>query len=233
MTDRSPLRPQVLKGALVVYASQTPGSPPSRVIVFQFNPDQVKRTLAHRATQPPQQTGNTGAAREDAMRVAGPPVETISMTVELNASEQLEAPADAPNAVVAEEGLHPVLATLYLLMYPPALTSQTAESEAKAGAVQVSPADLAMVLLVWGKSRVVPVKVTGYSATEDAFDTRLNPIAAKVELTLQVLTSVECPESSLGRDAFVAYQQAKESLAALAQTATGAPWGGGLLPPIP
>lgn len=233
MTTRSPLRPLLLKGALAVYPSQTPGAQPSRVIVFQFNPEQVKRTLTHRASQPPQQGGNTGAAKEDVLRVAGPPVETITMTVELNASDQLEAPGE--NAAVAAEGLHPALATLELLMYPPALTAQTIHSQAKAGAVQVSPADLALVLLVWGKSRVVPVKLTTFTVTEEAFDTRLNPIGAKVELGMQVLTYVEFPESSIGRDAFVSYQQAKESLAARGAQSAGAPWGGGggLLPPGP
>jgi len=81
--------------------------------------------------------------------------------------------------------------------------------------VQVSPADLPLVLLVWGKSRVVPVKLTSFAVSEDAFDTRLNPISAKVELGMQVLTYVEFTESSIGRDAFIAYQKSKESLADL------------------
>jgi len=77
----------------------------------------------------------------------------------------------------------------------------------------VSPADLPLVLLVWGKSRVVPVKLTSFAISEDAFDTRLNPIAAKVELGMQVLTYMEFTDSSIGRDAFIAYQKAKEGLA--------------------
>jgi hypothetical protein len=60
----------------------------------------------------------------------------------------------------------------------------------------------------------VPVKLTSFAVTEEAFDTRLNPIAAKVELGFQVLTYVELADSSVGRDAFIAYQQSKESLAA-------------------
>jgi hypothetical protein len=67
--------------------------------------------------------------------------------------------------------------------------------------------------LVWGKSRVVPVKLTSFSIAEEAFDTRLNPIAAKVELGLQVLTYMEFSDSSIGRDAFIAYQKSKETLA--------------------
>jgi hypothetical protein len=226
MTDESPLRPRVQKGALAVYPTHTPGSRPSRVIVFQFNPDTMKRTLAHRAAPAPQ-SGNTGAAKEDILRVAGPPLETITMTVDLHASDQLEEPDK--NAVVAQHGLHPALATLELLMYPPTLTAQQIQQQAAKGEVQVSPADLPLVLLIWGKPRVVPVKLTSFAVSEESFDTRLNPIGAKVELGMQVLTYMEFPQSSVGRDAFISYQQAKENLASLSAPDGSPSWTGGLL----
>ena len=210
MPSESPLRPNLLKGALAVYPTHTPGSQPSALIIFQFNPEAMKRTLAHRAAPAPNQ-GNSGAAKEDVLRVAGPPLETISITVDLHAADQLAAP-DA-NTAVAENGLQPALATLELLMYPPTLNAQKIEEQAALGQVQVSPADLPLVLLIWGRSRVVPVKLTSFAISEDAFDTRLNPIAAKVELAMQVLTYMEFTDSSIGRDAFIAYQKAKESLA--------------------
>ena len=210
MPAESPLRPNLQKGALAVYATQTPGSTPL-VIAFQFNPETMKRTLAHRTPPAPAQ-GASGTAREDVLRVAGPPVETISMTVDMHAADQLAEPDLPQNAPVAEDGLHPALAALELLMYPPTLTASSIEQQAASGKVQVSPADLPLVLLVWGKSRVVPVKVTGFAISEEAFDTRLNPVAAKVELTMQVLTYLEFSDSSIGRDAFIAYQKAKETL---------------------
>jgi hypothetical protein len=212
MSSEFPGRPNVQKGALAVYPTHTPGSQPSTVIVFQFNPDTMKRTLAHRAPPAPNQ-GSTGAAKEDVLRVAGPPLETINLTVDMNASDQLDAPDD--NGSVAQYGLHPALATLELLMYPPTLGAQQIQQQAEQGQVQVAPADLPLVLFIWGKSRVVPVKITSFSVSEEAFDTRLNPIAAKVELGVQVLTYMEFPGSSIGRDAFLAYQKAKETLATL------------------
>ena len=124
-------------------------------------------------------------------------------------ADQLEEPDD--NGTVAEHGLHPALATLELLMYPPTSTRRRSIEQAARGQVQVSPADLPLVLLVWGKSRVVPVKLTSFAVSEDAFDTRLNPISAKVELGMQVLTYMEFTDSSVGRDAFIAYQKAKEA----------------------
>jgi hypothetical protein len=210
MPSTSPLRPNLQKGALAVYPTHTPGSQPTTLIVFQFNPESMRRTLAHRAPPVPPD-GKTGAAKEDVLRVAGPPLETINMTVEMHAADQLEEPDE--NSAVAQNGLHPALATLELLMYPPTLSAQKIEEQAARGAVQVSPADLPLVLLIWGKSRVVPVKLTSFAISEDAFDTRLNPISAKVELGLQVLTYMEFTDSSIGRDAFIAYQKAKESLA--------------------
>lgn len=223
MSDTSPLRPVILKGALAVYPDHKPGSPPRSVIVFQFNPDTMKRTLAHRAAPAPA-AGNSGAAKEDVLRVAGPPLETINITVDLHAAEQLADP-DA-NGSIAADGLHPALATLELLMYPPTLNALAIEQKAAAGQVQISPADLPLVLLIWGKSRVVPVKVTSFAISEEAFDTRLNPIAAKVELGMQVLTYMEFSDSSVGRDAFLAYQKHKEELAAPAmRTPASAPGG--------
>ena len=166
----------------------------------------------HRAPPAPAEA-KVGTAKEDVLRVAGPPLETITMTVDMHAADQLDAPDDDQNTAAAQHGLHPALATLELLMYPPTLNAQKIEQQASQGTVQVSPADLPLVLLVWGKSRVVPVKLTSFSISEDAFDTRLNPISAKVELGMQVLTYMEFTDSSLGRDAFLSYQKAKESLA--------------------
>lgn len=204
-------RPRLLKGALAVYALPT-SKQPTAVIGFQFNPDTMKRTLAHRAL-PAAKEGSTGAAREDVLRVGGPPVETISLTVQLDAADQLEHPDE--NIGVAEHGLHPALATLELLMYPPTPNATKIQELADKGEIQVAPADLPLVLLVWGRSRVVPVKLTSFSVSEEGFDRNLNPILAKVELGMQVLTYMEFPASSIGRDAFIAYQQTKEELARL------------------
>jgi hypothetical protein len=229
MPSQSPLRPRLLKGALAVYPTQTPGSQPSRVIVFQFNPDTMKRTLANRAAPAPPQ-GASGAAKEDVLRVGGPPLETMSVTIEMHAADQLAEPDDAQNAPTAENGLHPALATLELLMYPPTASAQKIEELARRGEVQVSPASLPLVLLVWGRSRVVPVKLTAFSVSEEAFDTRLNPIFAKVELAMQVLTYMEFPQSSVGRDAFIAYQKQKESLAGRQKPGAALAGVGNLLP---
>jgi len=86
------------------------------------------------------------------------------------------------------------------------------------------------VLFIWGKSRVVPVKLTSFSVSEEAYDTRLNPIAAKVDLSMQVLTYMEFTDSSIGRDAFIAYQKSKEILAQMDQPGSNTPGIRNLLP---
>jgi hypothetical protein len=96
-------------------------------------------------------------------------------------------------------------------------------SLAKAGSVQICPAELPLTLLAWGKSRVVPVRLTSFAVTEEAFDPKLNPIRAKVDLGMQVLTYMELKESTIGFDAYIAYQTQKEVLARLVRPgATGA-----------
>src|SRR5215207_7087324 len=113
MPSDFPRSPKLLKGALVAYESQFLGPVPN-VIVFQYNPDQLGRTLASRSEPP--QPGNVGAAREDVLQLLGPPVETINLTVELDASDQLAEPEQHPQIV--QHGLHPALAALELLLYP-------------------------------------------------------------------------------------------------------------------
>ncbi len=225
MPSDFPRSPKLLKGSLVVYESQTPGPPP-KVIVFQYNPEQLSRSLATRAA--PREASNVGGAREDVLRVLGPPVETINLSVELDAADQLAEPQQ--NRPVVENGLHPVLATLELLLYPPTARVQEIDRLAQQGEVQICPADLPLTLLVWGKSRVVPVLLTSFSVTEQAFDQALNPIQAKVELGMRVLTYMEFQQTSVGFDAYLAYQRQKEALAGQYQSGSVESRMRGLLP---
>src|SRR5262245_19424868 len=205
-----PGSPQLLKGALALYDTDAPTSE-ATIVVFQYNPEQVRRTLANRT--PPQQPGGGGnpGARQDVLRVAGPPVESMNVSVILNAVDQLAAPDNNPDT--AEKGLYPALAAIELMMYPPSLNAEEIERQASAGEVQVEPSHLPLTVLVWGANRVVPVAVTSFSITEEQFDPRLNPIRAKVDLGLKVLTYLEFPGDSVGRDTYIAYQKKKEELA--------------------
>jgi len=210
MPSAFPRTPRFLKGALVAYESQFLGPEPN-VIVFQYNPAQLSRTLAHRT--PPPDPSNQGSAREDVYRVQGPPVETINITVELDAADQLAEPALHPHVVA--HGLQPALAALELLLYPPSSQFLDLRSLAQTGEAQMCPPDVPLVLFVWGPSRVLPVRLTEFSVTEKAFDQLLNPIQAEVSLGMRVLTYMELKETSLGYLAGIAIQAQKEGLARL------------------
>jgi hypothetical protein len=185
LPSQFPRSPKLLKGALVAYQSQFLGPIPN-VIVFQYNPEQLSRSLSYRAPTPDYSSGNWGEAMEDIYRVQGPPSETINLSVELDAVDQLEHPAQNESAVLF--GLHPALAALELLLYPTDSQVLLNQSLLQAGEAQVSAADAPVVLFVWGLSRVLPVRLTNFSVTEQAFDQRLNPIQAKIDLGMQVLT---------------------------------------------
>ena len=211
MGSEFPLRPVLIRGALLVFDSPSGGAKPSDVIPFSYNPEQLRRSFATRSPQ--QQPQRTAAAKADVLRVPGPPVETITMTIVLDAADQLAEPLLNPDVVAF--GLHPVLAKLELLLYPSSSRVAQIERQAAQGAVQVNPANVPLLMLVWGDSRVVPVQLQSFSVTEEQFDPRLNPITAKVDLGMRVLTYMEFPRESPGREAYIAHQKKKEQLAAL------------------
>jgi hypothetical protein len=210
VSDDFPRSPRLLKGALIEYQSQFLGPLPN-IIAFQYNPEEVRRTLAHRTGQAGARSA--GAAREDVLKVKGPPLETISLSVVLDAADQLAEPERNPHVVAA--GLHPALAALELLLYP--RTTQILERRVKAmaGMVEIAPPDVPLVLFVWGSSRVLPVRLTSFSITEQAFDQRLNPIQATVELGMEVLTYLDLKEGTVGFSAYTITQTQKEALARL------------------
>lgn len=206
--------PKLLKGAIAVYPKDDSQKPPE-LIVFQYNPDQVKRSLAARTPPKSGGGGNAGAQKEDILRVFGPPVETIQMSIVLSATDQYQVALNARSAGRGTEigdGLHPALAKLELLMYPPSALIQAASDRADKGAVQVTQASVPLTLLVWG-SRVVPIMLTSFSVSEEAFDEMLSPLEAKVDIGLRVLTYNEFLKRDMGRDAFKAYHSSKEKLA--------------------
>jgi hypothetical protein len=87
-----------------------------------------------------------------------------------------------------------------------------------------------LTLFVWSKTRILPVRLTEFSITEEAFDAALNPIRAKISLGMRVLSVNDLGFSHRGDNLFMAYLQGKEELASLAQSAPLAALG---IPGIP
>ena len=200
--------PTVDKGQLMVYDTPT-ATAPSRIIVFQYNPETVRRSFAVRA--PTHDATQAGAAHQSVLMVPGPPVETITVSVELDADDQRTDPQHASQ--VQTDGLFGALSALELLLYPSSASVQKIQQMADQGAVDVQPADTPLVLLGWGRNRIVPVQLMSLTVNEELFDPNLNPIHAKVDLSLKVLTYMEFTQDSVGRRTFIAHQKNLEDLA--------------------
>jgi Contractile injection system tube protein len=212
MASELPTAPLVLKGALVVFGASVPI--PTNLIVFQYNPDGMSR--AYRASASTAAEGEQ--ARAGGTRRVRPPVETFTISVELDAADQLE----TSNPVTATFGVHPALAALELLLFPDSTVVILNKVLAAAGMSLIAQPKTPVVLLVWGVTRIVPVRVTSVSVTEQAYDQALNPIRAKVDLGLQALTESELREAGAPFDTLgLVNQIAKEVLAKL-NTVSGA-----------
>lgn len=199
--------PRLLKGGIVTMDPDT--SAVRSVIALQYNPDSLSRTLQIQAVQ-----GSQDGTRVNALRLRGPAVETIKIDAELDASDQLEFPNQNPNTV--QFGLHPQLAQLEMLVNPTVETLLSDDAMANAGALEIIPLEQSLTLFVWSKSRVVPVRITDFSITEEAFDPNLNPIRAKVSLGMRVLNVDDLGFQHPGGRMFMSYLTNKEQLAAKA-----------------
>lgn len=71
----------------------------------------------------------------------------------------------------------------------------------------------ALMLFIWSQQRIVPVRLTEFSITEEAFDVNLNPIRAKVSLGMRVLNVNDLGFSHKGGSMFMSYLLNKEQLA--------------------
>ena len=193
------------------------------VIALQYNPDSLSRTLQIQAVQ-----GAQDGTRVDALRLRGPAVETIKIDAELDATDQLEFPKQFP--VTAQLGLHPQLAQLEMLVNPTVETLLADDNMANAGTLEIIPLEQPLTLFVWSKSRVVPVRLTDFSITEEAFDPNLNPIRAKVSLGMRVLSVDDLGFSHPGGHIFMSYLTNKELLASKATSVAISVLGLGGLP---
>jgi hypothetical protein len=194
-----PNSPRLINGAIV---GLDPLNPRPSVIIFQYNPDTVTRTLTA-------QTSGDNPDQGEVLRLKGPPQESIKLDVEIDAADQLEK-AIAPATTL---GLYPALAALELLLYPPSKRMIANEVLLNIGIIEIIQPEAPLTVFAWGRNRVLPVRVTQFTITEEAFDPQLNPIRAKVSLDLRVLTYQDLGLASRGGALHLAQHVAKEMLA--------------------
>jgi len=197
-----PGSPKLVKGGIVLIDPETAAV--KRIITLQYNPDSITRTL--------QVKGNAeDGERSEALRLKGPPVETIKLEAEIDATDQLE----TAEVVAVSAGIHTQLAALETMVYPESRQMLANNSLARSGTLEIAPMQASLALFIWSKARILPVKITEFSVTEEAFDVNLNPLRARVTLGLRVLSVDDLGFDHKGGVLFMNYQQNKERLAAM------------------
>lgn len=205
-----PGSPRLLKAGIVLLDAGSGAI--QRIIVLQYNPNRLTRSLEA------QSVGEGSANRAGALRLKGPPVETYRLEAEIDAADQLEFPNQ--NRSVTENGILPQLAALESLVYPPSSALIRNHALASAGTLEIAPLESPLSVIVWGKNRVLPVRVTEFSITEEAFDPKLNPLRATVTLGMRVLSVSDLGFNHRGGSLYLTYHQQLEQLAQ--QSAGGA-----------
>lgn len=207
MMTTFPGSPRLLKGGLVLLDPIF--NRVLRIIALQYNPENLSRTLQVQGVQ-------EGGARSQALRLTGPPQETYTLEAVIDAADQMEHP-DA-NHAIGQYGILPQLAALEAILYPPSSRLIANNILASVGTLEIIPAEVPLTVFVWSQNRVLPVRLTEFSVTEEAFDPALNPLRAKVNLSLRVLTVNDLGFDNRGGDLYMDHHKQIERLASLSRS---------------
>src|SRR4030042_3536183 len=121
-----PNSPRLLKGGIVLIDPET--STVKRIVTLQYNPDTITRSLQV------QGVGETGD-RSEALRLKGPPIETIKLDAEIDATDQLE----TADSTATDTGIHPHLAALETIIYPTSSQLLSNNNLAQSGTLEIAP----------------------------------------------------------------------------------------------
>jgi hypothetical protein len=207
----------LMRGALIEYGSDLMGPIPN-VVIFQFNPDTLTRTV-----QVPQRT-STGASRETT-QAGERAIEKITLTARFSAADEL-----GDNKTLARLfGVGTRLAALEKMVHPSAKLIGAigaalggAPQGGGGGARQPIPREkYPRILFIWGIYRVLPVVLESMSITEQQYDFLLNPVQAEVSITMAVNASDTSSNDDVAKGAMTYSTMAKEAqaMANLANTA--------------
>jgi hypothetical protein len=171
-----------------------------QIIALQYNPDTLTRSFQIKGV------GAESGDHIEALRLKGPPVETVKLDAEIDATDQLE----VADSQAVDSGIHPQLAALEIIVYPSSALLSSNNDQASAGTIEITPALAPLTVFVFGAKRIAPVRIMELSVTEEAFDTSLNPIRAKVSLGMRVLTVDDVGFDQKSSGLFMTYLKNKE-----------------------
>ncbi len=206
--------PKLTKGAIVGFDMF---NPVASVIIFQYNPSRLSRQVQARMA-------GSDASPQETLRLAGAPQETITLNeVMLDATDQLE----QSDPIAASMGVYPQLSALEILLYPKSAAVIANTALMLAGTIEIVQPAAPFTLFIWGLKRVLPVRLSGFSITEEQFDPDLNPITAKLNLTLNVLSTNDFSVTHPGYYTFLTHQVIKETMAVIGSVNNTAAVAGG------
>lgn len=211
----------LMRGALIEYGSDFMGPIPN-VVIFQFNPETLSRTVQI----PPRPTSGTARETTQAGERA---VEKITLKASFSAADEF-----GDNKALARLfGVGTRLAALEKMVYPSndLLAAIGAAIGALAGGAnplggadprQPIPREkYPRILFIWGVYRVLPVVLESMSITEQQYDFLLNPVQAEVSITMAVNANDTCSDDVVAKGAMTYSSMAKDAqaMANLANTA--------------
>ena len=210
----------LLRGALIEYGTSLIGPIPN-VVIFQFNPESLSRTL-----QIPSRP--TGATQRETTQAGEKTFEKITFKAHFSAANML-----GEGKVLAELfGIGPQLAALEKMVLPSSKIAGLIGAAIDAigdalGGGDDAPAQpiprekYPRILFIWGLNRVLPVTIDSMSISELDYDSILNPLRAEVDITLSVIAVDDCSDDVLAKGALEYSTIAKEAqaIANLANTA--------------
>ena len=197
--------PKFAKGALISF---DPFSLIPQVIIFQYNPETLSRKIQSSSTQ-----SEGGGSSEEVQRIKGPPTETIDLSIEIDAVDQLEKPDQ--NSTAVSMGIYPQISALEMMIYPKSASVIANTVLAAAGTIEVIPPEEPFTIFVWGKSRIVPARITSFDIKEISHDTDLNPIQAEISVNLQVLSYNNFKITHPGFALSLSHQIVKETMSTI------------------
>jgi len=210
----------LLRGALVEYRSSFLGPLPN-IVIFQFNPEQLARTI--NIPQPPSRRESAGRVRARGQSSA-PPSETFTITAQFSAADDLGR-GGVLSAVPRMFGIGPQIAALEKMVYPSNIiggaigAALDAIGDALGGGGDDAPTrpipseSVPRILFIWGLTRVLPVEIQSMSITEQKFDFLLNPVQAEVQIGLAVANLASSSDDEIGKGALMYTQTVKEAQA--------------------
>lgn len=223
-----------LRGALVEYGGDFLGPIPN-LVVFQFNPEELARTINIPAAPG---TGNAASAKaaakaNEAAGVSGPPNESFTVTAKFSAADDL-GKGGAVSAIPRIFGIGPQIAALEKMVYPAGpLSGLLGQALDAVGSVSVSGGGVSAsagtktstlpmprqsvprILFIWGYNRVLPVRISSMSITEQKFDAFLNPVQAEVQIGLDILNLAKGGSDKIGYGALTYSRGVKDAQAIL------------------